>query len=233
MAVRITRDIVFKHRSFYTEILHGEVFTQRSLYAEQLYTQKPLHRKAFSQRSLSTQSFFKQEFLHRETFTHRTLTHRCPRFYTQDLLHTFTHKRLYTKIKETFTHTNAPTAFTQGRSYTEGFAQGSFYKPIFFTHRSFYSEKAVNRAALHTEALTHAQKTTHRAAFTQSSLYTQKLLFFRTHPSLCAKELCTRTKELRTNGFTHSSFHTEPIHRPAFTFRRVFTQTPVRKAALT
>ena len=49
------------------------------------------------------------------------------------------------------------------------FLQGSSYKQKLFIHRSFYSEKPVNRAALHTEAFIHTQKKEqplHRAAFT-------------------------------------------------------------------
>ena len=98
------------------------------------------------------------------------------------------------------------------------FLQGSSYKQQLFIHRSFYSEKPVNRAALHTEAFIHTQKKEqpfHRAAFTHWSL----CLFART--SLCAKELCTRAEELCTTGFTHSSFHTEAYTRTSFYIQKI------------
>ena len=226
---KLLHKVAFTQSNFYTQKhLHTEAFTHISLYTEKTLLKSPFPHKAFS-------CFFKQELLHKKTSTHRTLTHRCPRFYTQDLLftHTHTHAHSIAFIQRNFTHKHSYSLYTRKLLHRK-----TCTKQKLFTHRSFYSEKPVNRAALYTEAFTH----THTQKKTLSSLYTQqlwhththKLLFFRTHTRLYAKELCTWAKELCTNSFTHSSFRTEkPIYGPAFALRRFCTQAPVHKEALT
>ena len=64
----------FIHKRFFAKkLLHTESFSQSSVYTEQL-----LHTEAFTQRGLYTGQLLRTE----------TLTHRCPSFYTQELLHT-------------------------------------------------------------------------------------------------------------------------------------------------
>ena len=90
-------------------------------------------------------------FTQRNFYAQNFNTQMPTRLHGGSFIHTHTQKRLYTRTL----HTNTPTAFTHGSSYTEDFAQGSFCNRSFFTHKSFYSEKPVNRAALYTEAFTH------------------------------------------------------------------------------
>ena len=147
--------------------------------------------------------------------------------------HTRTHTHTNTFIQRLFLHTQTLLQPSHKEGLTQKVLHREAFTNRFFPHRSFHTEKAVNRAALYTEAFTHTKKEP-SSLYTEQFLHTEAFVFLHAHTSLCQKELCTRTKGLRPNGFTHSSFHTEkPIHGPAFTFRRVFTQTPVHKEALT
>ena len=232
MTVRITRHIIIKHRSFYTNISHREAFTQRSLCAEQLlhrsiYTQKPLHRAAFSQITLSTQSFFKQELLHRETFMHRTLTHRCSGFYTQDLIYIYirTHKRLYTKK---FLRTNIPTAFT----HTEALTQKILYKTeTFYTQKLLFREACKQSSFIHRSFYTQTKNTEqplHTAAHTHRSF----CCFAHTHTHKPWREGTVHTREenfaqtvLHTAAFTQRSLYTDQLlHSEDFAHRRLYTK---------
>ena len=88
-------------RRFYTQKpLHREGFTQSSFYINafahrRFYIQELLHRKAFFERSLTTWSLYTEQLYTQTLFTKKflhtgTFTRRCPRFYTQELLHTHT-----------------------------------------------------------------------------------------------------------------------------------------------
>ena len=103
------------------------------------------------------------------------------------------------------------------------FLQGSSYKQKLCIHRSFYSEKPVYRAALHTEAL----KNKKRTAFTQSSFYTLKPLLV--HKPLRKGTLHTRGgtlhKRFYTQQLSHRSLYTDQLlHSEDFARRRLYTK---------
>ena len=93
------------------EVLHREIFTQRSFYTQTLdYTGRFLQREVFT--------------LHKEIFPMRSLYILC--FYTD----AFTQRSLYT---EELLHTEA---FTQRSLYTEEFAHTEAFTRSFYTEKS-------------------------------------------------------------------------------------------------
>ena len=78
--------LVFTQRSLYTEeLLHTRAFTQRSC-----YTQMLLHKEVFTQRALTNRRVYKQKLLHKEVFAERACTHgsfHTQSFYIEKPLH--------------------------------------------------------------------------------------------------------------------------------------------------
>ena len=115
-------------KPLHREVLHREVFTQRSFYTQRFLF---LHKES----KHYTQKFYTEKLLHTEVFTHR-------RFYTQMSLHS-TEKQFVYFTRETSTQSKLlhKQAFTQTSFYTD-----RFYSKQVFTQRSFYTEQAFTYA---------------------------------------------------------------------------------------
>ena len=179
------------------------------------YTQKLLDTETFAALCLSQGSFYTQKLLHTETCPQKPLHREA---FTQT--EAFTRRNFFIDkcLREGTLRTNG--FCTQQLSHREAFARTSFYTG-FFSQSSVYAEQllqteALTQRGLYTEEL-YTQMLLHRRAvtqsnFTQSSFCTQTPLH---------KEAFLHKSFLHIEAFTHRGFHTEALHREAFTQRSV------------
>ena len=205
--------------------LHRGPATQRPLYTEILFTERPfvhtdelLHKDPYIHAEAFTQSrFYTQRRLYRVASTgdpsrHRAgLTHTHTGFYTETLLHRHIQRPFC--IRDPFTHRRV---CEQSSSYTETLVE----------RRPFYTDPFLQARTFCLQRPRCARKFLHRDPFTYEGFYTETLLnrssctetllgSFR-HTRICAEQILHRDP-FTQRPFTQSSLDTEnSLHRAHF-----------------